>query len=362
MSSSGPAPSRGISLDQLIALNHEIASLVRAGIPIELGLAGRYQDLDGRLGRLTQRLIERMRQGATLPQALAAEEKAVPPIYRAVVEAGVRMGRLPEALEALTRVADSLLDVRRRFTLALLHPLIVLTIAYCLGVVLLLKLIPLFSRLYRDFRFPMPGWMGTAESLQSTITYWGPVLPILVGIAGFCWLASGTVNVILGPSAGSSGLSRVFSWFPGLGGIRRNLQFSVFSELLSMLVEHRVPLPEALLLAGDAAGNAELRGDASLLAGQIQTGKSLTDSLDQTKTLPSFMRWMMKAGEQQGSLAAALKQVHEVYRRRGIFQAERFNLIVPVVLVLGIGGTVTLAYGVLLFLPMRDLLSNLSLM
>src|SRR3954470_23074472 len=100
-----PAPEaakqRPISLDQLIALNDEIAALARAGIPLERGLLQAGTDLPGRLGAIARVLGARLGRGEGLTQALEAEREQIPPVYRAVVQAGLRAGRLPTALEGL---------------------------------------------------------------------------------------------------------------------------------------------------------------------------------------------------------------------------------------------------------------------
>src|SRR5689334_20098249 len=86
-----------ISLAHLIALNDEIAALARAGLPLESGLRAVGRDIAGGLGAAMTGLAARMDRGASLAEALAAEGGTFPPIYRAVVEAGLRAGRLPTA-------------------------------------------------------------------------------------------------------------------------------------------------------------------------------------------------------------------------------------------------------------------------
>src|SRR5436305_15337361 len=94
-----------ISLEDLIALNDEIAALVRAGAPLEQGLSLAGEDLPRGLRHIADDLAVRMRQGASLSAALAASDRRVPPLYRAIVEAGVRSGRLPAALESWSGIA-----------------------------------------------------------------------------------------------------------------------------------------------------------------------------------------------------------------------------------------------------------------
>src|SRR5204862_8220654 len=92
-------PPSAITIDQLLALNEEIAALVRAGIPLDRGLLEAGRDVRGRLGRIAGALGRRLGRGESLVEALHAEERAIPPLYRAGVEAGARAGRLPVALD-----------------------------------------------------------------------------------------------------------------------------------------------------------------------------------------------------------------------------------------------------------------------
>ena len=104
---------RTISLGHLIALNDEMAALTRAGLPLERGLRDVGRDLSGGLSAAMLRLSARMDQGEGLSEALAADKEGFPPVYRAVVEAGIRAGRLPAALESLAGFVRSYDDARR---------------------------------------------------------------------------------------------------------------------------------------------------------------------------------------------------------------------------------------------------------
>src|SRR3954454_9198412 len=118
-----PAEAGGgaIALEDLIALNDEIAALVRAGVPLERGLLDVGGELRGRLRAIATGLGERMGRGESLPQALEAEGERIPRVYRAVVQAGLRTGRLAVALEGLARLARRVADLRRVVGLALIY-------------------------------------------------------------------------------------------------------------------------------------------------------------------------------------------------------------------------------------------------
>ncbi len=140
----GGKPPGPITIDQLLALNDEITALVRAGVPLERGLLVAGRDIRGRLGRIATVLVKRMSRGESLVEALESEKQTIPPLYRAVVEAGARSGQLPVALEGLARYVRGYSEARRAIGLALWYPVMVLALAYALFVGLVRMAVPRF--------------------------------------------------------------------------------------------------------------------------------------------------------------------------------------------------------------------------
>src|SRR5688500_8349553 len=105
--------SSSASLDHVTAVLDEIAALARAGVPLEKGLLGISRDLPRRMRKLTTSLGERLQNGQTLDEALAEQQAGFPPVFRAVVAAGVRSGQLAPAVEGLVAISRRLADMRR---------------------------------------------------------------------------------------------------------------------------------------------------------------------------------------------------------------------------------------------------------
>ena len=106
MSTEPTSTGLSITLDQLAALNDEMAALARAGVPLDRGLLHVGGDLPGRLGRITRDIGQRLEQGETIEQVLSDE--SLPTAYRAVVAAGREsMARTRSALpNELVRSGD----------------------------------------------------------------------------------------------------------------------------------------------------------------------------------------------------------------------------------------------------------------
>ncbi|MGH7138195.1 MAG: type II secretion system F family protein, partial [Pirellulales bacterium] len=168
------SPFRGASwrLDDLLALNDEIAALVRAGVPLESGLAELGRDLPGRSGRMATALAERLARGEELDRALAAYQADLPPLYVAVVTAGMKSGRLAAALEGLAVSARRIGELRRVTATALIYPVIVFLLGWAMLVGFVTFFAPHVLPGFRDFRVESAGIIAWFARLAPSAMWW----------------------------------------------------------------------------------------------------------------------------------------------------------------------------------------------
>ena len=353
----GPSRSGTVTIDQLLALNAEIAALTRAGVPLERGLLVASRDLRGHLGKVTSALGRRLSRGEGLVEALEAEGRSIPPLYRAVVEAGARSGQLSVALEGIARYVRGYSEARSAIGLALWYPIQIVALAYALFVGFVWLVVPRFVAAYESFRLTESVPLRLLSWLGDTAHYWWPVGPIALVVLAVAWVRSGSAARFHAPT---------WTWlrlFPWMKSILANYDTANFSELLALLLEHRVPYPSALILAAESTGNPRLTRDARQLAESVSRGNAgaaALGALDRRSFLP-MLRWVLATGMQQGSLVAALRNLADVYRNRAQYHAEKLSLLLPTFLMLAIGATATLLYGLALFLPMTKLLRELAI-
>jgi general secretion pathway protein F len=354
-------PKRGeagrISLAELEALNHEIASLVRAGVPLDRGLLGAGADVRGRLGRIAKAIGEHLRRGESLPEALRAEERSIPPLYRAVVEAGARSGKLPVALEGLAHFVRGYSEARASVGVALWYPLLVMTLAYALFVGLVIEVIPRFVGAFESLGLHVIWPLRWLERLGEYATYWCPLWPILLLLLALAWWRSGVAATF---QSTSWSFLRAFPWMRSMVS---DYESAGFADLLALLVEHHVAYPTAVELAAQSTGNPAMIAGAHQLASAIGRGEPAEKAVRELppESFQPLLRWTLAATREQGSLADSLRNLAPMYRKRGAFQAEKLHLFLPTVLMFLLGGLATLFYALTLFVPLSSMLRNLSL-
>ena len=357
MSTSESRPSGGsVTLDQLIALNDEMVALVRAGVPLERGLIEAGRDLRGRLGEIATDLGTRLGQGERLPEALARADRAMPEVYRAVVEAGVRSGRLAQALEGMASIARNYADARRAVGMAMLYPLIVVLLAYALALFFILVIAPRFVSAFDSLGLAPLRPLEILSRIGDSAAYWAPIPPILLGLVVLRWVWAGR-SVVLDEGA----LGPLFSRIPLIGSMIRNFRASNFATLLALLIEHRLSLADSVQLAGAASGDRSFRSSTEAFARSIRSGDGTSGgSPDSVKCFPPLLAWSLTTGRGQSELAPALRHLAESYRKKAESRALVLRSALPTALLLAIGVVAVVLYALLLFIPLTTLWDELA--
>jgi general secretion pathway protein F len=378
--------------EQLSAFNDEFVALVRAGIPLDLGFRRLGRELPGQLGQAMQAVGQRLESGSNLTQALGGTPELFPPVYQAVVRAGVESGRLAAALEGLSTTVRRVGETRRNMLVALIYPWIVFTVA---SAVLFLSAHPVTTTIaecFRSFRIEPPSWLvlllrGIQPLVVTVISFWLLFTSVFV----FWYFRSRQVTKLSAMRASNS-LSRMFYLS----------RLAEATDLLALLVERRVPLGDAIPLAFAATGDRQLEQAATAFAGGIQRGaiprsevqlgagrssplRSISAESPRHRSasvptgaagaegdtpillnpvpmdsFPAWLAWLLTNQTDGDGLIRALRQAAHSYRRRAQRLGRWLGVYVPIILSAGVGGLVALFYGLTTLAPLYQLLYQFS--
>ncbi len=346
-----------ITLDALIALNDEMAALVRAGVPLEYGLETLGGDLPGQPGRLAQLLVTRMNSGESLSKILTEDEKTFPAVWRAVVEAGIRSGHLAAALESLSATARRISDLRKTVGAGMVYPIVVVSLAYLLFLVLLLHLVPGMLRIQSDLTGHADRAFAVLSGIGDAAVWWAIPLPLVVAVLGGLWWSRSGRAIWAWRGKGQG-------WRSGRhGGFRGTVQMSrlaTFSEVMALLIKEQVPLDESLILAADASGDRSIARAVGEVTERIRRGEHFQKREDLPEGMPPLLGWLLMSGDRQQDLSAALSRSAAVYRSRAARKAMWTAIYLPMWLTAFAGGAATLVCGLITFAPLLRLFYQLS--
>lgn len=349
-----------MALDDLIALNDEVLALIRAGVPLEQGLMELGRDMPGRLGDLAARLGERLSAGETLPQILASDKDRFPPVWRSVVEAGLRAGRLAAALEGLSTTARRVAELRRVTGVSLIYPLLVLSVAYGLFLSSVVLFVPRMADALEDLAGASDALLNAMLWLGNTAPWWAIWPPAaLAAVLALWWHRSARSMWAQGAVFRPAKSRRIWPPWPSIQQSLHDSRMATMTELLALLVEQQVPLHEAVVLAADASGDRGLGKAARSVADRLCGGETPVAD-DVPRPFPRFLAWLLASGAQQPRLQQTLLLAADHYRQRAA-QAASWNAVyLPILLTAAIGGTAVLIQGLVVFVPICRLLYRLA--
>lgn len=330
-----------------------MAALVRAGVPLERGMANFGQDVPGELGRIARQLAARLEQGEPLADVLARQRSGFPQVFRTVVDAGMRSGQLAAALDGLATCGRRLAELRRSIVLAMLYPLAIVLLAFGLMVFFVTQLAPQYQEAFDSLRLERNWLLNVLIAAGRWAHIWGPAIPlILLLVAATWWWSSGRSMLVE-----STPWTLALGWIPGVGKLLIESRTALFSEVLALLVEHETPLPEALRLAGAATGDRRTAGSSDAMAAAIARGEPLTESMPACSPV---LAWLLTVPQGQGVLATFARQTSEHYAWRAKYRLEQIRLMMPILATVCVAGVVTLCYALTLFVPWSHLLKQLG--
>lgn len=345
--------------------NAELAALIRAGVPLESGLAALEQTSRSGLAELSRRVQDRLQQGRTLVDALRLEEGHCSEAYLATVEAALRADDLPAALESLVTFGRTTENVRQQLRLMLIYPKIIAILAYLLFISFLRVAFQRWFAVMDDFGYPMTGMLGLIRfvwQLPIVVQLVAPVILYFILRVGLGIYSRGAAGGH-GAGLGLGELVRRGFWLPGVRGVYDALAASQVCGLLRLLLEHNIPLAESLALVAKAATSGRFADGLASMSADVRAGQSLAVAVARAD-LPWLLRETLLTLGHSPQLPAGLQQAAQVYQERALRRAETLQRFTPVVLTVFVGGGIVLLYTLMVFLPLRtmwgELMSNWS--
>lgn len=345
---------RGIPYFEAIGIYRQIASAIDAGMPVKetLGmLSGEARN--PKLKALLHFLEREVSEGAPLSEAMKLFPRVFPAVHIAVIQAGEESERLSTALEELADQAEAFSNMSRRFASALVYPAVIGSFALLLLNGAFLGVIPKCRGLFTDLGF-------TDLPLASRFVFF-------VG----AWIAPATALIILAAAVlifvismqrkAAAGRLWIDAWklrVPLVGQIIEKAAMARFSGTLGLLLDAGIELPRALDMAAQGAGNGTVARILQNVAIDVETGRSLSESIDRHGAMPASMAWSIGVGEETGALAETLTKISRLYARQvDSLVTSLAGFVEPMLIILIGSGVLMLVLG--MFLPLAAMIQNL---
>lgn len=336
---------KGISGLDLALLTRQLATLVKAGLPLEEALLAVSEHTEKpRLKSIVLGVRAKVLEGQSLAVGLDEFPYAFPPVYRATVTAGEQAGQLDAVLERLADYTESRHGLRQKVGQAMVYPIVLTSIALFIVTLMLVYVVPKVVGVFETTGQKLPIMTRALIALSAGLQQWWPVL-LAVIVAGIY-----TANRLLKREE----IRRRVHWWllkaPIFGRVTRGLNTARFTRTLSILTSSGVPALEALRISASVVANLPMRSAVEEAAVRVREGGAIGRALAQSKLFPPMSVHLISSGEASGELDDMLERAanHQEAEMDSLL-ATMLSVLEPLLIV--VMGLVVLAIVMAILLP-----------
>jgi general secretion pathway protein F len=300
----------GVSTTDLTLMTRQIATLAKAGLPLEETLlAVSQQSEKARVQTILLGVRAKVMEGHTLADALREFPRVFPEIYRATVAAGEQAGHLDEVLERLADYTESREVIRQKVIGAMVYPIALTVMCFIIISVLLVYVVPKVTEVFESYRAALPLATRVLIGISDFARSYG-----LYALAGVVVLAFLVRRQLQQPAARTR-----FGAFqlrlPIVGRLVRGFNTARFTRTLSILSGSSVPVLEALRIAGEVVTNLPMRDAIATATARVREGAPIGRSLAASKLFPPMSIHLISSGESSGQLDSMLERAAQNQER-----------------------------------------------
>lgn len=294
---------RRVSASDLALFTRQLATLVRAGLPLEESLLAVSQQTEKpRVQSIVHGVRAKVMEGHTLADGFAEFPRIFPEIYRATVSAGEQAGHLDNVLERLADYTESRELIRQKVLAAMLYPIVLTVMCFAIVTGLLVFVVPKVVSVFESSKAKLPFITRALIASSDFFRVYGIYLLIAAILAAWAfrrWQKN--------PAA-----KRTFhTWqlkVPIMGKLVRGFNAARFTRTFSILSGSSVPVLEAMRIAGEVVTHLPMRDAVTDAAARVREGAPIGRSLAVSRLFPPMTIHLISSGESSGQLDSMLER------------------------------------------------------
>lgn len=307
-----------IPQEEVLLCIQELSTLLNAGIPLAdalLNIARGHEDRP--LGEALNTSYASLRSGTNLAVALKTSGLNLPEYVHQLVKAGEETGKLAASLQSAAEQMEADASFRRETRNALTYPMVLIASGLLATLVVFVFVVPKFANILTNPKADIPAFSRWV--LQS-----GLWLVNNKAMAGICAAAAiAGIWITLSKKAVREQIWEAATTLPVIGNWIDHVELARWASMFSVLLQHHVPLLDALRHSQNSLSGQAWRNKAELIARDVKAGQALAAAMQTHHFLDAVGLNLVRVGEQSGKLAnttASLAQMHRTHAQQSMKQ------------------------------------------
>jgi type IV pilus assembly protein PilC len=329
----------------LITFFFNLEQLTRAGVPL-LECLGDLRDTmeEAAFREIIASMVESIENGNTLSQAMTEHPNAFDKITTNLTKAGEDSGRLVDVFKHLTDSLKWQDEMTSQTKTMMIYPafvgVIVLAITFFLMVYLVPQLVGFIKGMGQELPIQTRMLLATSSFF---VNYWYVML-----LAPFVLFGGYRAAIVSNPKLQYHVDNLKLNIWP-TGPILRKIILARFANTFAMMYSSGITILDCIANSRDLVDNQVIAQSLQNVMKEIESGKNLTQSFQQTGIFPPLVVRMLKVGEATGQLDQALLNVSYFYDRDVKDSIKQIQVLIE--------PTMTIVLGIMLGWVMLSVLS-----
>lgn len=289
-----------------------------------------------------------------MSSAMATFPDIFPSMFQETLKVGEETGKLEDALVILAEQLYRENNLKSKIKSAMVYPIIVLSMAFLIGILMMVFAIPKMKQTFMDLGIQLPITTRMVLALADFLTnQWYLALLLVFGL--FCLF-----SILARLKKGG----RLVSWFllkvPIISGLVKKTNSALTLRTLSSLLKAGVSVVKTLEVASGALSNYYFKTSLKEGAKLVEKGVKISEALKPYKKIyPMMVLQMLEVGEETGETSDVLGKLANFYEEEVLSATERLSSIIEPILILFVGGAVGF-FAVAMMQPMFSIMSGIK--
>ena len=319
----------------VVIFTRQLSTMIDAGLPLvqSLQILGDQQENVTFKKVLTEIRVD-VETGTTFADAMKKHPKIFDNLFCNMIDAGEVGGILDTILSRLATFMEKNMILKKKVKGAMTYPVICLCISFVITAVIMIFVIPVFSKMFADFGSGLPALTQIVVNMSEFFK------GNFVFIAGGIGLIIVLIKKIYSTEKGRKQIDILLLKTPVFGPLIRKIAVAKFSRTLGTMMKSGVPILDSLTVVAKTAGNKVIEEAVFRVADSISEGRPIAEPLEETGVFPSMVVQMINVGEATGALDTMLEKIADFYDEEVDQAVENMTAMIEPFMMVFLGGMI----------------------
>ena len=321
-------------VEDVLIFSKQFATMVKAGLPI-LQVLGMLRDQleSPAMKEVIEDIRKSLEGGVTLSKCFEKYPELFDNVYVNLIKAGEASGKLDVFLLKIVESLEKKENIKKKIKSALMYPSIMFTVAVTVSAFMLVKVVPVFAKMYDGMGIELPTATATIMAMSDFLRGTGGKV-LLFGLIGF----------VLGFRYITSKNEKMkYAWhkqvlkLPIFGDMILKSMLARISLIMGNLSAAGVNLLESLEISKSVSTNVVVLESLENVKKGVFSGDTLTKLFLKDPLFPPTFAQLISVGEQTGQLDEMFGSVAKYYEAEFDTTVDNLSALIEPIMIVFMG-------------------------